>query len=159
VPAYAQQGYAPQPGSTAPRRKSIGIQAGSRIRLPLFPLVGAAAVVVGALIDWTRGGVANGNAFDIPLKFLWDINNPGNGFKIGVALVILAAAGAVLSIFPLTGTLTRIAALACLVICVLYGIEFGRLLDDRGQSFGDLFDYLGVGVYVSLGGSILMALR
>ena len=127
--------------------------------LPLIPLAGVAAVVVGTLLDWTKGGLESSNAFDIPLRFLWDIHVTGGGLKIGVALVVVAAAGGLLSIFPLTGMLTRLLALVAAAICVLYGIELGRLLDEGGRSFGDLFDYLGAGVYVSLAGSVLMALR
>ncbi len=131
------------------------------LRRPIRPLalVGAAAVLVGVFLPWVSDALGGGNGFDVPLSFLWSLQN-ADGVKLGVLMLVVAGAATALSFVPGTGPLRRILGLVAMAVAVVYGIQLFRLIDQLGGSAGDVLDTLGVAPYVTLaGGGLLTASR
>ncbi len=130
------------------------------MRRPLRPLAlaGAAAVLVAVFLPWVSGTLgAGGDAFDVPISFLWDIGGGGGGVKLGLPLLVLAGAGAALTFLPGTGPVRRILGMVAVLVSVVFVVQLYRAIDQLGGGFGDVFDTLGVAVYVTLIGGGLLA--
>ncbi len=98
--------------------------------------------IVSCFLPWLDPpGGRSVDSFDVPFKTLWDPFNAGNGLKLGVPLVILAAAAVLLSLFRPAAPLRRLTGIAVIVLAGLYFVQLGRLVDRQvGLSFGDVFD-------------------
>jgi hypothetical protein len=155
--AYQQQPYQ-QPGYTEPplyQPPPASSKGGVKVR-PV-PLIGAAGVLIASVLPWISvGGTSSSNAFDVPFSFLTGSQTSSGGFKVGVGLVLLGIAGAVLTFVPSTGVLRRLMGVAAIGIGAAFIGQLARLISDLdfGPSVGDA---LGIGVYVAIGGGVLLA--
>lgn len=78
---------------------------------PVRPLAlgGGLALMAVSLLPWiSTDGVPSTNAIDIPIQFIWDLNSGDGPIKIGLVLLALGAAAAVLSFVPRTTAIRRI---------------------------------------------------
>jgi len=143
---------APPGEGATPGRSVVGV------RRPLRPvaLVGAAAVIVGAFLPWVSGTFGGGNAFDVPLSFLWSLDT-SEGVKLGLALILVGGAAVVLTFLPGTGPVRRILGVVAAAAALAYTVQLFRAIDRVGGGMGDVMDALGVAVYVTLAGGVLLA--
>ncbi len=130
-----------------PRSKGWSYRINDRVSIRFLPLLAGIAVGVSSAIDWVRGA----NAFDIPVRFLWDMNAQ-TGFRLGIPVLIVGIAVAVLSFFTAAEPLRRIAGLVALVIAVLFLEQFVRGIDRNGGSIVDGLDAVRAGAWVCLAG-------
>jgi len=177
MPVQAPAGYVPVPGAqpavpgagapTAPPPTSVGAPPPARevqgARIPVRPLalVGAGAIVVGVFLPWFSGTFeGRGNAFDVPLSFLWSLTADSGDAKLGVVLLLIGGAAAVLSFLRGTGPIRRILGIAAIVTTAAFSVQLYRAIDQLGGGPGDLFDMIGPAVYVTfVGGGLLVASR
>lgn len=123
------------------------------LELSPLALVGGALAIVSAFLAWDdMAGVAYDNAFKIPLRFLWQIDQTG-GFDLGLPLVIVAAVVALFSISPLTPVvfLRRLGGVVLLGAVALFVVQLGR------RSGWDTLD-VGLGPWLAGAGGILLLL-
>lgn len=91
-------------------------------------LVGGVLAVVSGFLAWDdMPGVAYDDAFEVPLQFLWEIEETG-GFKLGLPFVLVAAVVAVFSLSPLTPVvfLRRLGGVVLLGAVALFVVQLGR---------------------------------
>jgi hypothetical protein len=120
-------------------------------KIHALPVVAGVALIVSSFLDWfVVKGRPGADSFDFPFKFLFDPNNAGNGFKLGVVVVLLGAAAIALAVFSLLAPVRRLVGLAAIAVALAYAGQLYHQLNDAGRSFGDLFSYLGPGPYVAL---------
>ncbi|HET9173249.1 MAG TPA: hypothetical protein VFN97_27720 [Actinospica sp.] len=123
-----------------------------RIRARLvFTLIGAAALVVGAFLDWT--GSLAGNKLTLRSLVENDFHTRSNMLHTVGAVSVLIAIVAVLSLLDLTGWLTRLAGLAAVVLFAMFAIQVYR---HEGQHFGTAYHALQAGVWCQLGGGVVL---
>ncbi|MGZ8610581.1 MAG: hypothetical protein ACXWZU_14275 [Actinomycetota bacterium] len=158
-PPIVPAGSAPTTALPAPVRAAAPSSGIVGLKRPVRPLalVGAAGVLVAVFLPWVADTFGGGNGFDVPLSFLWSLQNAG-GVKLGVLMLIVGGAAAALAFVPGTGPLRRILGLVVMAVAVVYGVQLFRLIDQLGGGVGDVFDTLGVATYVTLaGGGLLVA--
>jgi hypothetical protein len=116
-------------------------------------LIGGVLAIISSFVAWDdMADVAYDDSFKVPLQFLWDEDATG-GFKLGLPLVIVAAAVALLSVSPLAPLvfLRRLGGVALLGAVALFVVQLGR-------QFGwDTFD-VGLGPYLAGAGGLLALL-
>jgi len=120
-------------------------------------LLGAVAIVVSALLPWTRGELVLVPR-DLPFRFLIspEAADAGRvaGPSLGIVLLVAGVAGALVALLtmvaPFLRFLRRLIGLLTLVVPVLFVI---RLATAGGVGLDALPDALGVGVYVAAAGS------
>lgn len=173
MPPAAPPGYVMVPTSQAPPPPPVPLAAAAPppaapsatsgrgvvgMKRPLRPLalVGAAAVVVGVFLPWVSGALEGGNAFDVPLSFLWSLE-PNDGVKLGLVLLLVGVGAAALTFLPGTGPVRRILGVVAAAASVVYVVQLFRLIDQAGGGFGDVMDVIGVAVYVTLAGGVVVA--
>lgn len=126
---------------------------------PVVALVSAVVVVVSGALKWLDGnpGVTG---YNVPAKFLVDVEVAQEGASIGLVLAVLAVVGAIGALVPRLRWLCWVAGAAILVVVALYVYQLGDFAefvreadpfvdDDLGR--GDL---IGVGVYVAAAAGI-----
>ncbi len=125
------------------------------LELRPLPLVGAAALLLSAFLPWVSG-FASVNSLDVALSFLWDLNAAGAPYLgwviIGLAAVTLALSAAKTpnpQLMQLVGVLAVATTGAFLV-------QMYRGITDSGGAFGDVFDFLGIAPWVSLGAGVVI---
>jgi hypothetical protein len=126
--------------------------------LRILPLIGAALVVVGALLSWISiEGAGSSNAFDVPLQFLWDPDGATDaGLNIGILLLIVGVGGAVMTFLPATGGLRRAAGMVAILVPIIFVVQVLQLFE--GASFADVMtEAVSFGVYTTLVGGFLLA--
>ncbi|MGQ0804950.1 MAG: hypothetical protein ACT4PI_13950 [Actinomycetota bacterium] len=119
----------------------------------IVTLIGAVVLVVSGSMKWLDGdpGVTG---YNVPAKFLVDVEVQQEGMSIGALLLLLAIAGAIGVLAPRLRPLTLVAGTAVLVVVITYVVQLGEFADfirendpfaedDLGR--GDL---IGVGVWV-----------
>lgn len=132
-------------------RPEHGRRAG-RIRARfVFTLIGAAALVVGAFLDWTAS--LAGNKLTLRSLVENDFNTRSNVLHTVAAVSVLIAIVAVLSLLDPTGWLTRLTGLAGVVLFVMFAIQLYR---HNGQNFGPAVDALRPGAWLQLGGGVAL---
>lgn len=122
-------------------------------------LVSAVVVVISGAMKWLDGnpGVTG---YNVPAKFLVDVEVAQEGASIGFVLVVLAVVGAIGALVPRLGFLCWVAGAAVLVVVAVYVYQLGEFAefardvdpfadDDLGR--GDL---VGVGVYAAIAAGI-----
>jgi len=125
----------------------------------ILALLGAAAIVVSIFVAWfdySKGAVStSANAGDVPVQFL--VDNQVEWISSISIIVLLAPAAALLVIGALVAkarVLGVIGGAVAIIVTVLYSIQWQRIIDDKGMSFG-LTDLIGIGVYVAVVGGIV----
>jgi hypothetical protein len=116
-------------------------------------LIGGVLAILSSFLAWDdMAGVAFDDSFEIPLQFLWDEDATG-GFKLGVPLVIVGAAVALLSLSPIAPVvfLRRLGGVLLLAAVALFVVQLGR------QVGWDNLD-VGVGPYLAGAGGLLALL-
>ena len=116
-------------------------------------IIGGVLAVISSFLAWDdMAGVAYGDAFKVPLQFLWDIDASG-GFKVGLPLVIVAAVVALFSLSRLAPVvfLRRLGGVVLLGAVALFVVQLGR------QVGWDDLD-VGVGPWLAGAGGLLALL-
>jgi hypothetical protein len=166
VPAPASRPIPPEPARAAIRpaenggarssdddggdRRSFDL-AGLR---PIPALLGAGTVLLGTFFAWITIDDADGNAYDVPLEFLWNHESAsGGGLKVGLLLLALAGAVGALCFLPGKVKARRIIGVAIIAITVVYGVQLQRALSDAGDAAPGLVSALGFGVLLTLIGA------
>lgn len=144
-------------GRARPATPGVGgaVSEGAKAGGASFPLgaVGGAILAAAAFLPWFSFSGLDANAFDISLKFLWDLNADGDPM-LGIAVVAAGGLGLLAAILPVIPSgLRRLAALAGVAIAALFVFQVNRGLD---TTFSDTFDALGYGVYAALAGAVLL---
>ena len=125
----------------------------SALELSPLALVGGVLAIVSGFLAWDdMAGVAYDDAFDVPLRFLWQIDETG-GFKLGLPLVVVAAVVALFSVSPLTPVvfLRRLGGVVLLGAVALFVVQLGR------RSGWDNLD-VGLGPWLAGAGGVLLLL-
>ncbi len=127
------------------------------IDLRPLPLIGAAALLLSAFLPWVSG-FASINSLDVALAFLWDLNASGSPYLgwviIGIAVIALALA----VMKKPNPSLLRLMGFLAVAITGAFLFQMYRGITDSGGAFGDVFDFLGIAPWVSLGaGMVLIA--
>ena len=122
---------------------------------------GAAAIALGAFLPWfdLGPGLPTQSAFDAALKYLVDYENPGTGLRIGLALLLVAGGAFVARHMRGWEKAVRPLAAAGVAICALFVVQTQRLLgaaEDAGGVVPGVLDVVGVGVWISLAGAVLL---
>jgi len=123
-----------------------------RIRARLvFTLIGAAALVVGAFLDW----MASLPGYRLTMRSLVQnsFSTRSNMLHTVGAVSVLIAIVALLSLLDRTGWLTRLAGLAAVVLFAMFAIQVFR---HNGQHFGAAYDALRAGAWCQLGGGVVL---
>lgn len=126
--------------------------------LPFRPLAlgGGVLLALSTVLPWLSSPGISRNALDLPVALLWDIETGDMPVKIGFALLALGGFGAVLSFLDRTAWLRRSLGVLGLVVGAAFVVQVLRVLDQSGGSIGDLFEAIGVGVYLALAGAVAM---
>jgi len=117
-------------------------------------LVSAVVVVISGAMKWLDGNPGI-TGYNVPAKFLVDIEVVQEGASIGFLLVVLAVVGAIGALVPRLGFLCWVAGAAVLVVAALFVYQLGEFADfvrDDPFAGDDLGrgDLTGVGVYVAI---------
>jgi hypothetical protein len=118
-------------------------------------ILGGALAVVACFVSWEDvTELSWKNSFKVPLKFLWDKNASG-GAKLGIPLVAVAAAVAVLSLWRALPAdfLRRLGGVAILGATALVVVQLGRRF-----GWDNLNDNVGLGPYLAGAGGLLALL-
>jgi hypothetical protein len=128
----------------------------------LLGAAGGVLAIVGALLPWqqTVAGRLSISAFDVPVTFLGDWDNLGDGgFSLGALLGIVAGVGAALSVVSGGGVVRRILGFVVVILCAVYVLQQQDFLtsNDFGVGTGlNVWDVADYGVVVSFAGGLLM---
>jgi hypothetical protein len=118
-------------------------------------IVGGALAVVSCFVAWDDvDELSWSDSFKVPLKFLWDKDASG-GVKLGIPLVCVAAAVAVLGLWSILPAdfLRRVGGLALLGATALFVVQMGRRF-----GWDDLNSELGLGPWLTGAGGLLALL-
>jgi hypothetical protein len=118
-------------------------------------ILGGALAVFACFVSWEDvTALSWKNSFKVPLKFMWDKNASG-GAKLGVPLVAVAAAVAVLSLWRALPAdfLRRLGGVAILGATALVVVQLGRRF-----GWDNLNDNVGLGPYLAGAGGLLALL-
>jgi len=125
------------------------------IELRPLPLVGAAALLLSAFLPWVSG-FASVNSLDVALSFLWDLNAAGSPYMGWVIIAIAVIAFALSAIRKPNPQLLMLVGIFAMAITGAFLVQMYRGITDSGGTFGDVFDFLGVAPWVSLGAGVLL---
>lgn len=94
-------------------------------------LAATVAILISVFLSWAGG---SGNAFDIPIAFLFKLDVEPSGFSLGIALLILAVASAVV---VLVGNPRHqmIAGGVAVGITAVFLLQYVRILTMVSESF------------------------
>jgi hypothetical protein len=118
-------------------------------------ILGGALAVWSCFVSWEDvSELSWKNSFKIPLKFLWDKNASG-GAKLGIPLVAVAGAVAVLSLWRALPAdfLRRLGGVAILGATALVVVQLGRRF-----GWDNLNDNVGLGEWLAGAGGLLALL-
>jgi hypothetical protein len=150
-PSAAPSAFAPTaaPSPTAASSSTSGLPLG---------LIAVAAIAISSLLPWLKAGGVTASAFKVPIKFLLDYKTTGkSSLSVGLLLLVLAAAGAALTLRPGMATLARGAGGAAAVVATVFVGQTQRALSAQPKSPG-LFSTLGFGVFVAVAGGVGLAI-
>ena len=142
-----------EPGAAAASGGSSVAVGGIELR-PL-PLVGAAALLLSAFLPWV-GGFTSVNSLDISLSFLWDLNAAGSPYLGWVIIAIAVIALALSATKAPNQQLLVVMGVLAVAITGAFLVQMYRGITDSGGDFGDVFDFLGIASWVSLGAGVLL---
>ena len=118
-------------------------------------MVGGVLAVISCFVAWEDvSELSWKNSFKVPLKFLWDKNASG-GAKLGIPLVAVAGAVAVLSLWRILPAdfLRRLGGVVLLGATALFVVQLGRRF-----GWDNLNDNVGLGPYLAGAGGLLALL-
>ncbi|HYI44813.1 MAG TPA: hypothetical protein VE174_05035 [Actinomycetota bacterium] len=122
------------------------------------PLIGAGAVGLSAVLAWISG-IDSASSFEVPLSFLFSGDQAvESGFDLGWVLIALAVVGIALCFRPDASLARRVCGGVAILISVLFTIQAARALSAFGAEASAVFDVLGVGVFLMLGGGLVLAI-
>jgi hypothetical protein len=138
----------PAPRSAAPGALSISSDG-------IIGAFAAVGVVVGAVLDWTRG-VAAVTSFKVPVPFLFDYKATTHDPRLGGFLIAIGVVALAVSLFVRAGIWRVLLGLLALVAASLFVIQIARGISDTNS--GALFtDVVGPGPWVTgISGLVLM---
>jgi hypothetical protein len=134
----------PAPPSTAPA-SAIGARL-------ILTLVGAAAMIVGAFLEWVKQGEFTVKGTKIGYTVFWDTDpsfEPSFLASAGFVMIVIGLI-TLLGIAMSTGWLSRLGAVLGLIAVALFVITLYRVADAE-LSIGNV----GIGIWLILAGSIL----
>jgi len=117
----------------------------------LSTLVGAAALVVGAFLDWVAS--RTGDKLTIKALVQTDFGDRSDIVRTVGGLSILIALVALVGLVDRTGWLTRLAGAAAVVVFVMFAIEAYRFY---GSDLGTAVHHLRAGAWLQLGGGFVL---
>lgn len=126
-----------------------------RVEPSPLAIVGGALAVVSCFVAWDDvDELSWSDSFKVPLKFLWDKDASG-GVKLGIPLVCVAAAVAVLALWSILPVdfLRRVGGLALLGATALFVVQMGRRF-----GWDNLNSDLGLGPWLAGAGGLLALL-
>ncbi len=118
-------------------------------------IIGGVLAIISCFVAWEDvAGLAWKDSFKVPLKFLWDDHASG-GAKLGIPLVCVAAAVALLSLWRSLpfDFLRRLGGVLLLAVSALVVVQLGRRF-----GWDNLNDNVGVGPYLAGGGGLVALL-
>ena len=118
-------------------------------------ILGGALAVWSCFVSWEEvSELSWKNSFKVPLEFLWDKNATG-GAKLGIPLVAVAGAAAVLSLWRALPAdfLRRLCGVAILGATALVVVQLGRRF-----GWDNLNDNVGLGEWLAGAGGLLALL-
>jgi hypothetical protein len=124
-----------------------------RVQPSPLAIVGGALAIVSCFVAWDDvSELSWKNSFKVPLKFLWDKHASSGGAKLGIPLVCVAGAVAVLSLWSILPVdfLRRVGGLALLGATALLVVQMGRRF-----GWDNLNDNLGLGPWLAGAGGLL----
>jgi hypothetical protein len=151
---------APPPPATATAAVDVGPTPGGLSLRIILTLVGAAAIIGGAFLNWFNFGdvpegipVPEGAGVDMNWSIFYDTGDPfGASFFTSAGFVaILLGLLAVLGMALRTGWLSRLAGALAIVAIVLYAITLYRV-PEADLSFSEI----GLGAWLVLAGGIIV---
>lgn len=119
----------------------------------LLTLVGAAALIGGAFLDWIVSHA--GDKLTIKALVQTDFGGQSDIVKTAGGLSILIALVALVGLVDRTGWLTRLAGAAAVVVFVMFAIQAYRFY---GDDFGRTADHLRTGAWLLAGGGVVLLL-
>jgi hypothetical protein len=146
----------------APRAQTHGSSSATGIdRATVVAFAGAALVLIGSFLPWTRSvqGSETTNAFDIKATFLVDYETVGdNGPKIGWLSLVIVAAVAVVVLRKLDDRARLACGIAAVAVAALYILQLQRLLGSypADADVPGLIDYVGIGALLAGAGGLVI---
>lgn len=134
----------------------FGVMRAGNLSIRLLPLLGGLALIISAFLPWESFSQLGLDVkpFDLPLAVLWGEGTPTQP-ELGLALLIVGALAAALAVIPRAPRPALLTAGIVGAACaVLFFIQLSRVAD---WNMGDVFDVLGIGVWITLAGGILVA--
>ena len=123
--------------------------------------LGGLVAAVSGLLPWFTPGNLSRNGFDVPVQFLYDYkyeSNTDSGIKIGLLLLVLGGAGALLAVLLTDHRWRRGVGIAIAVIAGVYVVQMQRLLGTvPAADRPSLLSTVGFGLYVALVGGLVLA--
>jgi formate hydrogenlyase subunit 3/multisubunit Na+/H+ antiporter MnhD subunit len=116
-------------------------------------LVGSAALIVGAFLDWIVSHA--GDKLTIKALVQTNFGAQSDIVKTAGGLSILIALVALVGLVDRTGWLTRLAGAAAVVVFVMFAIEAYRFY---GDDFGTTAGHLRTGAWLLAGGGVVLLL-
>jgi hypothetical protein len=129
------------------------------VKLRWIPLIGGIALAISAVLPWIASvqGSPSAKGLDVPASFLFDPLKAGRGgIKVGLMVLLAGVVGAALTLLPVTGAIRRLLGALGVAVAGLYIVQLGRVVDRVGGGVS-LTDAIGFGVYVAIGGGLLLA--
>ena len=138
--------------ATTAAGESASISLGG-IDLRPLPFVGAAAILLSAFLPWwSTGGARTFTSLDVPLSFLWDFNSSGSPY-LGWLIIALAVVALVLAVVKKpTRLLMALVGTVAVAATGAFLIQTHRSI----PAASDIFDFLGIAPWISLGASVLI---
>ena len=132
------------------RTKSV-LNPGRVVSVTPIGLLGGVLALIACFVTWGQSA----DSFDVPLQFLWD-NEATGGATLGVPLVSVAGAVAILSLFAIEPFvfLRRLGGVALLGATALFVVQLGREIGWDNLSTGDI----DAGPYLAGAGGLLALL-
>jgi hypothetical protein len=155
-PSPAQPGYQP---SYQPPPRQVAAPTATWSKIRSLPMLGALAVALASFLPWVEfpGFGGAGTGFDVPFGFLFDpiAADPG-GFDLGLITMLIGIGGGVLIYRRKKPGIRRLLGVAAAGIGVLYALQLTSLISQAGGGLS-VTDVMGFGVYVTIGGGVLLA--
>lgn len=143
-----------QPLGAAPTGSGEPIAVGG-IEIRPIALVGAAGLILAAFLPWVSV-FTSVNSLDVALAFLWDLGAAGAPY-LGWVIIGLGVIAVVLSSLKQQNqALLLLIGVVALALTGAFLVQMYRGITDSGGSFADIFDWIGVGTWVSLVSSVVL---
>jgi hypothetical protein len=129
------------------------------LRVGWAAALGGVVAAVSGLLPWFTPGDLSRDAFDVPVEFLYDYKSTSDsGLKVGLLLLVLGGAGALLAVLLNDHRWRRGVGIAITVIAGVYVVQLQRLLGSvPAADRPSLLSSMGFGVYVALVGGLALA--